>query len=103
MKISFRITGMTICASNLKLCGPLLHFLRSVSYTHLDVYKRQNEYIPIVEKWNCIKRWDAAPELPGAMQFGKYITGKGIVAVSYTHLDVYKRQLYRYVSYHDSS
>lgn len=39
-----------------------------------------NEYIPIVEKWNCIKRWDAAPELPGALQFGKYITGKGILA-----------------------
>ncbi|NME87078.1 N-acetylglucosamine-6-phosphate deacetylase [Bacteroides eggerthii] len=39
-----------------------------------------NEYIPIVENWHCIKRWDAAPELPGAMQFGKYITGKGILA-----------------------
>ena len=39
-----------------------------------------NEYIPIVEQYHCIKRWDAAPELPGAMQFGKYITGKGIVA-----------------------
>lgn len=39
-----------------------------------------NEYIPIVEKWACIKRWDAAPELPGAMQFGKYISGKGILA-----------------------
>lgn len=39
-----------------------------------------NEYIPIVEKWACIKRWDAAPELPGAMQFGKYITAKGILA-----------------------
>ena len=38
------------------------------------------EYIPLVEKWNCIKRWDAAPELPGAMQFGKYITEKGILA-----------------------
>ena len=38
------------------------------------------EYIPLVEKWNCIKRWDAAPELPGAMQFAKYITGKGILA-----------------------
>ena len=25
-----------------------------------------NEYIPIVETWSCIKRWDAAPELPGA-------------------------------------
>lgn len=39
-----------------------------------------NEYIPIVEKWHCIKRWDAAPELPGAIQFGKYITAKGILA-----------------------
>lgn len=39
-----------------------------------------NEYIPIVETWSCIKRWDAAPELPGAMQFGKYITDKGILA-----------------------
>ena len=38
------------------------------------------EYLVIVEKWGCIKRWDAAPELPGAMQFGKYITGKGILA-----------------------
>ena len=38
------------------------------------------EYIPLVEKWDCIKRWDAAPELPGAMQFGKYITSKGILA-----------------------
>lgn len=39
-----------------------------------------NEYIPIVEQWGCIKRWDAAPELPGAMQFGKYISAKGILA-----------------------
>lgn len=38
------------------------------------------EYIPIVEKWSCIKRWDAAPELPGAVQFGKYISSKGILA-----------------------
>ena len=39
-----------------------------------------NEYIPIVENWHCIKRWDAAPELPGAMQFGKYVTSKGVLA-----------------------
>ena len=32
------------------------------------------EYIPLLEETHCIKRWDAAPELPGAMQFGKYIT-----------------------------
>lgn len=34
------------------------------------------EYIPLLEETRCIKRWDAAPELPGAMQFGKYITAK---------------------------
>ncbi len=38
------------------------------------------EYIPLLEETNCIKRWDAAPELPGAMQFGKYITSKGVLA-----------------------
>lgn len=38
------------------------------------------EYIPFAEKWTCIKRWDAAPEVPGAIPFGKYITGKGILA-----------------------
>ena len=33
-----------------------------------------------LEETRCIKRWDAAPELPGAMQFGKYITAKGVLA-----------------------
>ena len=38
------------------------------------------EYIPLLEETHCIKRWDAAPELPGAIQFGKYITQKGVLA-----------------------
>ena len=38
------------------------------------------EYIPLLEETHCIKRWDAAPELPGAMQFGKYVTSKGVLA-----------------------
>ncbi len=38
-----------------------------------------NEYIPIVEGTNCLARWDAAPELPGAIQFGKYCAEKGIL------------------------
>lgn len=47
-----------------------------------------NEYIPIVEQYHCIKRWDAAPELPGAMQFGKYITAKGILpSVAHTQAE----------------
>ncbi len=38
-----------------------------------------NEYIPIVENSPCLKRWDCAPELPGAIQFCKYISEKGIL------------------------
>ena len=38
------------------------------------------EYIPIVENFNCIKRWDAAPELQGSLEFAKYITSKSIIA-----------------------
>ena len=38
------------------------------------------EYIPILEETDCIKRWDIAPELPGATAFGRYITRKGVLA-----------------------
>ena len=38
------------------------------------------EYTHIVKDFDCMRRWDTAPELPGAVEMGKYITGKGIVA-----------------------
>lgn len=38
------------------------------------------EYESIVEDFPCIRRWDAAPEIPGACEFGRYITSKGIIA-----------------------
>lgn len=47
-----------------------------------------NEYIPIVENSRCLKRWDAAPELPGAIQFGRYCAEKGILpAIAHTQAD----------------
>lgn len=46
------------------------------------------EYIPLLEETNCIKRWDASPELPGAIQFGKYVSSKGIlVSVAHTQAE----------------
>ena len=40
----------------------------------------EREYHHFVEDFDCIRRWDAAPELPGAIEFGKYVTSKGILA-----------------------
>ena len=53
-----------------------------VSYTHLDVYKRQAEM--------------SVPACPIPIHHTKFTMAKpqpmGMVSVSYTHLDVYKRQ-----------
>ena len=38
------------------------------------------EYKEILERSTSIKRWSAAPELKGAIEFGKYITSKGVLA-----------------------
>lgn len=47
-----------------------------------------NEYIPIVENSPCLKRWDAAPEMPGAIQFGRYCSEKGVLpSIAHTQAD----------------
>ncbi|CAN5536240.1 N-acetylglucosamine-6-phosphate deacetylase [soil metagenome] len=43
------------------------------------------EYKEILSRSNCIKRWSAAPELKGAIEFGKYIQSKGVLpAIAHT-------------------
>jgi len=39
----------------------------------------ENEYKEILSKYSCIKRWSAAPELKGAIEFGRYIKSKNIL------------------------
>ena len=58
---------------------PFLMGIVAVSYTHLDVYKRQ-----------------VSPTFrtaANAVNILRQVAVNGIIAVSYTHLDVYKRQV----------
>ena len=52
-------------------------YIRNPDYT---------EYSKILSKSEQIVRWSAAPELPGALEFGDYITKKGVIA-SFAHTE----------------
>lgn len=44
-----------------------------------------DEYKEILSKYNCIKRWSAAPELKGALEFGRYLQSKNVLpAIAHT-------------------
>ena len=47
-----------------------------------------NEYIPIIEKYPFIKRWSAAPELPGALEFAKFLKSNRILP-ALAHTDAF--------------
>jgi N-acetylglucosamine-6-phosphate deacetylase len=51
------------------------------------------EYTQLIADFPCIKRWSAAPELPGALEFGRYVTSREVLA-SLAHTDaVYEEAL----------
>ena len=66
---------------------------KSVSYTHLDVYKRQ-VVDSVFVSWVSEEALTAV-SLAFSLQTMMIAVGvgTGVGAVSYTHLDVYKRQL----------
>ncbi len=48
----------------------------------------KEEYTSLLEDLPCIKRWDISPELPGALEFAKYVKSKGIMlAVTHTEAE----------------
>ena len=51
------------------------------------------EYKAVLASTTFIRRWSAAPELDGAIDFGRYLTGKGVL-VSMAHTDaIYEEAL----------
>jgi N-acetylglucosamine-6-phosphate deacetylase len=49
------------------------------------------EYKALLSAFPCIKRWSAAPELEGALEFARYVTSKGVLA-SMAHTDAVYRE-----------
>ena len=48
----------------------------------------EETYRRMLENTDCIKRWDAAPEVTGALEFGRYASSQGtIVSVAHTTAD----------------
>lgn len=46
------------------------------------------EYIPLLESTQCVKRWDISPELPGGHDFARYTRSKGVLtAVTHTEAE----------------
>lgn len=48
----------------------------------------EDEYKNLIENTHCIRRWDASPELPGALDFARYLREHDIVAaISHTEAE----------------
>ena len=75
--------------SGLQVEGPYLNPKMAGSLLS-DALKNPDpeEYISLLNSTNCIKRWDASPELPGALDFARYVSSKGILAaISHTEAE----------------
>ncbi len=73
----------------LHLEGPYLN-PRMADAHWKDVLKDPDveEYVPLLESTDCIKRWDISPELPGALGFADYTSKRGILtALSHTEAE----------------
>ena len=65
----------------LHLEGPYLNPKKAGAQMH-DIIREpsEKEYRHIVEDYSCLRRWDVAPEIPGAIEMGRYLASKGLVA-----------------------
>lgn len=75
--------------AGLHIEGPYLS--RKMGGTQWGAFLKEpdpNEYIPVIESTQCIRRWDISPELPGAHDFAQYTSAKGILtAITHTEAE----------------
>lgn len=86
-------------AKDISCCNLLGVHLEGPYFSPLQKGAQDPKYIkePDMEEaeeylsFGCIKRWSVAPELTGAIEFGKYLSDKGvIVSVAHTDADYYQ-------------
>lgn len=66
--------------------SPLQKGAQDPKYIKEPDMEEAEEYL----SFGCVKRWSVAPELSGAIEFGKYLAEKGvIVSVAHTDADYY--------------
>ena len=75
--------------AGLHIEGPYMN--RKMGGTQWGEYLKDpdpEEYIPLLESTDCIRRWDISPELPGAHDFARYTSARGILtAVTHTEAE----------------
>lgn len=77
--------GTGTCVMGLHLEGNYLNPAMKGSQHPDHIYPPDpQEYTALLESTDCIKRWSAAPELPGALEFARYASARGVV-VSLAH------------------
>ncbi len=66
--------------NGLHIAGPYLNPKMAGRFESIVKNPVKEEYSEILNSTECIKRWDASPEIPGAYEFAKALRAKGILA-----------------------
>lgn len=77
--------AMPLCTNcnilGVHLEGPYLSHAQAGAQNPEDlITPRPDEYVPLIESWDGIRIVGVAPELDGAMELGRYLKSRGIVA-----------------------
>lgn len=95
--LSLVANGVKVCESlmangdtpikGLHIEGPFLNpKMASSLFINEETTAKPEDYKPLLENSSCIKRWDSSPEIPGVLEFGRYLRSLGILA-AVTHTE----------------